>query len=208
MRRVFLPILMLAGLLQILQPAGAQVPGKKPAPAPKKRKVAVRKPPPVDPTRGDNIDGDDLTVRRAAVEALGAQNGSVVVVDPSNGRVLSVVNQKLAFSGGFTPCSTIKLVTALAALSEHVVERDDTIRAVALGEFRARRSHRPFQQRVFRRVGQTARLRTGYALRQDAGTGRSRRPGHSRRAARRASRRAPQRHAAWGCSPPTARVSW
>jgi cell division protein FtsI/penicillin-binding protein 2 len=128
MRRVFLPILMLAGLLQILQPADAQVPGKRPAPAPKKRKVAVRKPPPVDPTIGDNIDGDDLTVRRAAVEALGAQNGSVVVVDPSNGRVLSIVNQKLAFSSGFTPCSTIKLVTALAALSEHVVERDDTLR--------------------------------------------------------------------------------
>jgi cell division protein FtsI/penicillin-binding protein 2 len=39
-----------------------------------------------------------------------------------------VVNQKLAFSSGFTPCSTIKLVTALAALSEHVVERDDTLR--------------------------------------------------------------------------------
>jgi cell division protein FtsI/penicillin-binding protein 2 len=42
--------------------------------------------------------------------------------------VLSIVNQKLALSNGFTPCSTIKLVTALAALSEHVVARDDTIR--------------------------------------------------------------------------------
>jgi cell division protein FtsI/penicillin-binding protein 2 len=82
----------------------------------------------MDPTLGDNVDGDDLTVRRAAVEALGAQNGSVVVVDAGTGRVLSVVNQKLAFSNGFTPCSTIKLVTALAALSEHVVARDDTIR--------------------------------------------------------------------------------
>jgi len=90
--------------------------------------VAVRKPPPVDPTLGDNVDGDDLTVRRAAVEALGGLNGSVVVVDPGNGRVLSIVNQKLAFSNGFTPCSTIKLVTALAALSERVVARDDTIR--------------------------------------------------------------------------------
>ena len=82
----------------------------------------------MDPTLGDNVDGDDLTVRRAAVEALGVQNGSVVVVDPSSGRVLSIVNQKLALSNGFTPCSTIKLVTALAALSEHVVTRDDVIR--------------------------------------------------------------------------------
>ncbi|MGB7762153.1 MAG: penicillin-binding transpeptidase domain-containing protein [Bryobacteraceae bacterium] len=83
---------------------------------------------PVDPTDGDNVDGDDPTVRRAAVEALGARRGSVVVVDPANGRVLTVVNQKLAFETGFIPCSTIKLVTALAALTEHVVERDDFIR--------------------------------------------------------------------------------
>jgi cell division protein FtsI/penicillin-binding protein 2 len=89
----------------------------------------------MDPTLGDNVDGDDLTVRRAAVEALGAQNGSVVVVDPANGRVLSIVNQKLAFSNGFTPCSTIKLVTALAALSEHVVARDDGIRIPRKGIF-------------------------------------------------------------------------
>jgi len=128
MRRVFLPLLMLAGLLPSFPIASAQAQAKKTAPAPKRRRAAARKPPPVDPTLGDNVDGDDLTVRRAAVEALGLQNGSVVVVDPSNGRVLSVVNQKLAFSSGFTPCSTIKLVTALAALSEHVVARDDTIR--------------------------------------------------------------------------------
>ena len=97
--------------------------------------MAVRRPPPVDPTVGDNVDGDDLTVRRAAVEALGTQNGSVVVVDPDSGRVLSIVNQKLAFSNGFTPCSTIKLVTALAALSEHVVAREDTIRIPRKGNF-------------------------------------------------------------------------
>src|SRR5215472_4613880 len=38
-----------------------------------------------DSTSGDFIDGEDLTVRRAAVEALGPYNGTVVVVDPSNG---------------------------------------------------------------------------------------------------------------------------
>lgn len=118
---------MLAGLLQSLPFASAQSSAKKAAPA-AKRRVVPRKAFPVDPTLGDNVDGDDLTVRRAAVEALGTQNGSVVVVDPSNGRVLSVVNQKLALAGGFTPCSTIKLVTALAALSEQVVARDQTIR--------------------------------------------------------------------------------
>ena len=54
-------------------------------------------------------------------------NGSVVVADPSTGRILTMVNQKLALKSGFIPCSTIKLVTALAALTEHVVERDTLI---------------------------------------------------------------------------------
>lgn len=68
------------------------------------------------------IDGEDLEVRRAAVEALGPYNGSVVVVDPSNGRILTMVNQKLALSNGFQPCSTIKVPVALAALSEGVID--------------------------------------------------------------------------------------
>src|SRR5690349_13587598 len=94
----------------------------------KKKTAARRAAPPVDPTIGDNVDGEDLAVRRAAVAALGTLNGSVVAVDPANGRVLTVVNQKLAFKDGFIPCSTIKLVTSLAALSEHVVDRDDSVR--------------------------------------------------------------------------------
>src|SRR5580704_10577280 len=71
---------------------------------------------------------DDPIVRQAAVKALGRYNGSVVAIDPSNGRILSIVNQKLAFSAGFIPCSTIKPVIALAALNEGVVTRDTVIR--------------------------------------------------------------------------------
>jgi len=81
-----------------------------------------------DPTAGDNVDGDDLAVRRAAVEALGPYNGTVVVVDPQTGRILTIVNQKTALESGFTPCSTIKLVTAFAALHEGLVERDTPLR--------------------------------------------------------------------------------
>jgi cell division protein FtsI/penicillin-binding protein 2 len=107
-----------------------------PAFAAGRKTVPTRKPvarrrtpqaPPVDPTNGDNVDGDDLVIRRAAVAALGTQNGSVVVADPTTGRILTIVNQKLALKSGFIPCSTIKLVTALAALTEHVVERDSFI---------------------------------------------------------------------------------
>ena len=89
-----------------------------------------RRKPPVshfDPTDGDNVDGDDLEVRRAAVDALGPYNGTVVVVDPQTGRILTIVNQKTALASGFTPCSTIKLVTAFAALSEGLISRDTPV---------------------------------------------------------------------------------
>jgi penicillin-binding protein 2 len=92
------------------------------------KKKRLPKAPAVDPTEGDNPDGDDLVVRRAAVDALGNQAGSIVVVDPNSGRILTMVNQKLTLQSGFTPCSTIKLVTSLAALTEHVVEKDTTLR--------------------------------------------------------------------------------
>jgi penicillin-binding protein 2 len=71
---------------------------------------------------------DDPAVRSAAIEAMGRYTGAVVAIDPSNGRILSVVNQKLAFGSGFIPCSTIKPVIAVAALQEGVVTRDTMIR--------------------------------------------------------------------------------
>ncbi len=55
-------------------------------------------------------------------------NGTAVVIDPSNGRILAMVNQKLALSPGAEPCSTIKLSVALAALSEGIVTRDTMVR--------------------------------------------------------------------------------
>ena len=72
---------------------------------------------------GDKTTGEDPDVRRAAVEALGPMNGSVVVADPNTGRVLTIVNQPLALGGGFQPCSTIKVPVALAALREGLVTR-------------------------------------------------------------------------------------
>jgi cell division protein FtsI/penicillin-binding protein 2 len=81
-----------------------------------------------DSTAGDNVDGEDLEVRHAVVQALGPYNGSVVVVDPSNGRVLSIVNQRIAFGPGFQPCSTIKVSVALAALSEKLIEPKSKLR--------------------------------------------------------------------------------
>ena len=127
MKRFFLIPLVLASLLQLAGVAQAQQ-RKKTTRASFKKKKAVRKSVPgVDPTSGDNVDGDDLTIRRAAVDAIGTLAGSVVVVDPNTGRILSMVNQKLALRSGFVPCSTIKLVTALAALTENVVTMNTTV---------------------------------------------------------------------------------
>ena len=84
-----------------------------------------------DSEKGDVAAYDDPAVRQAAIAALGRYNGSVVAIDPASGRILTVVNQNLAFSAGFIPCSTIKPVIAVAALQEGVVTRDTMIRVAA-----------------------------------------------------------------------------
>jgi len=81
-----------------------------------------------DSTAGDRIDGEDLEVRRAAAEALGSYNGSVVAVDPTTGRILAMVNQKIATSSGFQPCSTVKISVALAGLSANVIQPETKYR--------------------------------------------------------------------------------
>jgi penicillin-binding protein 2 len=81
-------------------------------------------------TGADVTGGEDPVVRQAAIDALGNMNGTVVAIEPTSGRVLAMVNQKLALSSGAQPCSTIKLSVALAALNEGVVSKETE---VALG---------------------------------------------------------------------------
>jgi cell division protein FtsI/penicillin-binding protein 2 len=80
-----------------------------------------------DPTLGDITTGEDPVVRAAAIEALGDMNGTVLAIEPSSGRILAMVNQKLALSSGAEPCSTIKLAVALAALDEGLVTRNTPV---------------------------------------------------------------------------------
>jgi cell division protein FtsI/penicillin-binding protein 2 len=80
-----------------------------------------------DITTGDITTGEDPIVRRAAIDALGNMNGTVVAIEPTSGRVLAMVNQKLALSSGAQPCSTIKLSVALAALSEGLISKDTPV---------------------------------------------------------------------------------
>jgi penicillin-binding protein 2 len=80
-----------------------------------------------DQTAGDITGGEDLVVRQAAVSALGDMNGTIVVINPDNGRILTMVNRKLALSSGAEPCSTIKLSVALAALEEGIITKDTPV---------------------------------------------------------------------------------
>lgn len=82
----------------------------------------------VNPEKYDVTKYDDPLVRRIAVAALGHQSGSVVAVDPTNGRILSIVNQRMAFSSALEPCSTIKPFVALAALENNVITPHTMIR--------------------------------------------------------------------------------
>jgi penicillin-binding protein 2 len=81
-----------------------------------------------DITEGDVTSGEDPIVREAAIDALGGMNGTVVAIEPTSGRILAMVNQKLALSSGAQPCSTIKLSVALAALNEGIITKETQVR--------------------------------------------------------------------------------
>src|SRR5438045_6990555 len=80
-----------------------------------------------DETTGDATAREDPVVRQAAADALGNMNGTVLAIEPTSGRILAMVNQKLALSSGAQPCSTIKLSVALAALNEKLFTKDTPI---------------------------------------------------------------------------------
>ncbi len=82
----------------------------------------------IENIKNDDTDGEDLNVRRAAVEALGTHAGTIVVMEPQTGKILSIVNQNWAIRKSFKPCSTIKLVTGVAALNENMITNEGSIR--------------------------------------------------------------------------------
>lgn len=82
---------------------------------------------PAELTAGDVTGGEDPLVRQAAIDALGNMRGTVVAINPDNGRILAMVNQKLALSSGAEPCSTIKISVALAALEDGLITKDTLV---------------------------------------------------------------------------------
>src|ERR1700754_3593896 len=103
----------------------------------------------------DDLTGEDPEVRRVAVNALGNHAGTVVVMDPMTGRVYSVVNQEWALHRGFKPCSTIKLVTGVAGLSENAIPLVDTANDGYRIDLTSALAHsdNPFFQQVGSKIG-------------------------------------------------------
>ena len=103
----------------------------------------------------DDLTGEDAEVRRIAVNALGRHAGTVVVMDPMTGRVYSIVNQEWALRRGFKPCSTIKLVTGVAGLSENVIPAIDTVGDGYRIDLTSALAHsdNPFFQQVGTKIG-------------------------------------------------------
>jgi cell division protein FtsI/penicillin-binding protein 2 len=66
----------------------------------------------------------DSDLQRAATDALGQREGTIVVMDPQTARVRAIVNREMAFANSFSPGSTIKPFVALTALRAGVIDQN------------------------------------------------------------------------------------
>ncbi len=99
----------------------------------------------------DDTTGEDINVRRAAVNALGGHAGTVVVMEAKTGKLLTIVNQDWAIRDSFKPCSTIKLVTGVAGINENIINGDGKVRNSSAGmdlDYALAKSNNVYFQRV------------------------------------------------------------
>jgi len=66
-----------------------------------------------------------LTFRKKCAEILGNRAGAILVMNPRNGLVLALVNEKLGAQSSTRPGSTFKIVTALALVKNGIVRPTD-----------------------------------------------------------------------------------
>jgi stage II sporulation protein D len=69
----------------------------------------------------------DRALQRAAENALGRREGTIILMDPQTGRVRAVANLHLAFAEAFPPGSAIKPFTMLTALREGLIDGDSRL---------------------------------------------------------------------------------
>src|SRR6266516_5582644 len=65
-------------------------------------------------------DAVDAALQKAASDALGQREGTIIVMDPQRGRVRAIVNPAMAFSQAFAPGLTIKPFSVFAAMRSGV----------------------------------------------------------------------------------------
>ena len=75
----------------------------------------------------DLTTGEDMEIRRVSIDALDGRAGTVVVMDPNNGRVYTIVNQQMGLGSPVKPCSTVKMVVGLAALHDGVFDPNQDV---------------------------------------------------------------------------------
>lgn len=115
----------------------------------------------------DDTSGEDLKVRQIAIGALNGKAGTVLVMEPQTGKVLTIVNQEWGIRKSFVPCSTIKLVTSIAGVQENVIDEEGEITeskfALDLDKAIAK-SNNDYFQRVGVKVGNDKFLSTAKTL--------------------------------------------
>lgn len=112
----------------------------------------------------DKIDGEDLNIRRAAVDAIGTRAGTVVVMEAKTGKIVTIVNQDWAIRNSFKPCSTIKLITGVGGINEKIINEEGGIGNSTSGlglDAALARSNNGYFQRVGINMGSTKMI--GYA---------------------------------------------
>ena len=80
-----------------------------------------------DITEGDVTAGEDPVVRQAAIDALGNMNGTVVAIEPTSGRILAMVNQKLALRAARSPARPSNFRSRWRHSSEGVIDKETEV---------------------------------------------------------------------------------
>ena len=124
-----------------------------------------------NPAADDDPTGEDPLVRAAALEGLGRWNGAVMVVDPTTGRILTVVNQKQALSRAFTPCSTFKPIVAFGALKEGLITSDTFLRVARHSQINLTEALAHSNNIFFAKVGEMLGFDRVYAYAHEFGLG-------------------------------------
>lgn len=94
----------------------------------------------------DNSVGEDLSIRKIVIDAIGDNAATAIVMETQTGKILTAVNQDWAYRKAFPPCSTIKLITTVAGLNEDIIDEDDETSQEDLQNALARSQNSYFQK--------------------------------------------------------------